>query len=233
MLNTSSSLDIAFALTALATAGVFLYTVWRYVPTSLISRLLLIILPVWIAVQGVIAANGFYWNTTTLPPRLFLTGVLPALSLIAIIFVFFRPSLLEHLPIRVLTLIHLVRIPVELVLWQLSRSGDVPEIMTFEGWNFDILAGLLAPLVYLIAFRDGRIRRGVLLVYNLIGILLLANIVSIAILSLPSPIEQFAFQRPNRAVLYFPYVWLPSVVVPIVLFSHLSALWKLSAQKLN
>jgi len=41
------------------------------------------------------------------------------------------------------------------------------------------------------------------------------------------PIQQFAFEQPNRAVLYFPFIWLPSVVIPIFIFSHLAAFWQL------
>ena len=36
-----------------------------------------------------------------------------------------------------------------------------------------------------------------------------------------------AFEQPNRAVLFFPYIRLPTIIVPVVLFSHLAALWKL------
>ena len=103
--------------------------------------------------------------------------------------------------------------------------------MTFEGMNFDILSGILAPVVYLIAVRGGNINRGVLIAYNLLGIVLLANIVTIAVMSLPSPMQQMSFEQPNKAVLFFPYVWLPTIVVPIVLFSHLASLWKLAKGK--
>jgi hypothetical protein len=99
--------------------------------------------------------------------------------------------------------------------------------MTFEGWNFDILSGLTAPLVAWLAFRDGRANETVLTVWNLLALALLANIVVIAILSLPSPIQRFGFDQPNVAVEYIPFIWLPTVIVPIVLFSHLAALWKL------
>jgi len=105
--------------------------------------------------------------------------------------------------------------------------------MTFEGWNFDILSGLLAPIVYFISFSGSQIRRGILIAYNIVGFLLLANIVSIAILSLPSPIQQLAFEQPNRGVLFFPYIWLPTLVVPVVLFSHMTSLWKLAANKIS
>ncbi|MEM9987092.1 MAG: hypothetical protein AAF804_18515, partial [Bacteroidota bacterium] len=48
--------------------------------------------------------------------------------------------------------------------------------------------------------------------------------VGIAILSAPLPFQQLAFEQPNVAVLRFPYVLLPGVVVPLVLLSHLLSL---------
>ena len=148
--------------------------------------------------------------------------------MIGVYFVFFRESFIERLSLRTLTLLHVVRIPVEIVLLWLSLAGQVPRVMTFEGRNFDILSGILAPIVYLIAFRGGEVKRGLLIAYNIFGLVMLANIVTIAILALPSPMQQIAFDQPNRAVLYFPYIWLPTIIVPIVLFSHLAALWKLA-----
>ena len=38
---------------------------------------------------------------------------------------------------------------------------------------------------------------------------LLVNIVGNAILSAPFQFPQFAFDQPNHAVLYFPFIWLP------------------------
>jgi len=46
-------------------------------------------------------------------------------------------------------------------------------------------------------------------------------------LSAPSPIQKIAFEQPNIAILYFPFCWLPTFIVPIVLFSHLVAVRKL------
>lgn len=62
------------------------------------------------------------------------------------------------------------------------------------------------------------------MLWNLICLGLLLNIVVLAILSAPSPFQILAFDQPNIAITHFPYVWLPSVVVPIVLFSHLVAI---------
>ena len=111
--------------------------------------------------------------------------------------------------------------------------GGYSQDHDFRWLELDILSGLLAPVVYLIALRGSQIRRGILIAFNIVGFVLLANIVSIAILSLPSPIQQLAFEQPNGAVLHFPYIWLPSIVVPIVLYSHVASLWKLATGKIT
>ncbi|HEV7700865.1 MAG TPA: hypothetical protein VGO43_11595, partial [Pyrinomonadaceae bacterium] len=84
-----------------------------------------------------------------------------------------------------------------------------------------------------LAFKAGIANKWLLVGFNILGLMLLANIVSIAIMSLPSPMQQMAFDQPNRGVLLFPYIWLPTVIVPIVLFSHLASLWKLLTNKLS
>jgi hypothetical protein len=93
--------------------------------------------------------------------------------------------------------------------------------MTFEGRNFDILAGLTAPVVAYFGFVKSRLSNRFMVMWNVISLLLLLNIVINAILSAPFRFQQFAFDQPNIAVMYFPFVWLPCFIVPVVLFSHL------------
>ena len=220
-------IPIVFVLTTCAAFGFFVWAIDGVGFKRLDAITPLFIIPLWGTLTAILAVKGFYQDTASVPPRLFLFGVLPALLLIVVYFIFFRESFIERLSLRTLTLLHVVRIPVEIVLLWLSFGGQVPQVMTFEGRNFDILSGILAPIVYLVAFRGGTVNRPVLIAYNILGLLLLANIVVIAILSLPSPMQQMAFDQPNRAVLFFPYIWLPTIIVPIVLFSHLASLWKL------
>jgi hypothetical protein len=158
-------------------------------------------------------------------------GVFTAVLLIAAYFVFFRNTFVERLPLSILTLLHIIRIPVEFVLLWLFQGGLVPQVMTFEGRNFDILSGITAPVVAWLAFRGNTVNRPMLAAWNLLTLALLVNIVATAVLSIPSPIQRFGLDQPNVAIMYFPYNWLPTVVVPIVLFSHLAALWKMAANK--
>lgn len=223
--------SIVFILTTFTAVAFLLHAARQTGLQTLPSRILIFVLPLWIFFQLVLAVGGFYQDSSSVPPRLVLFGIWPAVLFIAVYFVFFRKTFIERLPLQTLTILHVVRVPVEIVLLWLFFAGQVPWMMTFEGWNFDILSGILAPIVYWVAFRGGRTRRGLLVAYNVLGLILLANIVSIAALSLTSPIQQLNFDQPNRAVMFFPYVWLPTIVVPIVLFAHLASLWKLFRER--
>lgn len=219
--------SLIFIVTALLTVWLFLKSVDRTQAASLPARLLLFLIPFWFILQGTLGIGDFYHYTDTFPPKVFLFGVFPVLILIAAYFVFFRKTLIESLSLKVLTLLHVIRIPVELVLLWLFQAGQVPRQMTFEGWNFDILSGLTAPIMYFLAIRNGKVNRPLLIVWNLAALGLLANVVIIAFLSFRSPMQQIAFDQPNVAITYFPFIWLPTIVVPVVLFAHLAALWNL------
>lgn len=176
------------------------------------------------AAQTVVASRGFYHVTDTLPPR-FLLLIAPAMLTVVLLMTTSRGRAWMRLmrPER-LTLLHTVRVPVELTLWLLAGYGAIPTLMTFEGRNWDILAGLTAPIVYYLYFKRQTLSRRSFVLWNVVSLATLANIVGHAILSAPSPFQKLAFDRPNIAIQYVPYVWLPSLVVPVVLFAHLASL---------
>jgi hypothetical protein len=115
-------------------------------------------------------------------------------------------------------------VPVELILYWLFLHGAIPEIMTFEGHNFDILAGLTAPFVAYFGFTKRKLSPTMIMLWNVVCIGLLGNIVITALLSAPSPLQRLAFDQPNIAILHFPFSWLPTFIVPLVLLAHLTAI---------
>jgi hypothetical protein len=115
------------------------------------------------------------------------------------------------------------RLFVEVLLWLLFIQNLLPVQMTFEGRNFDILAGVSAPLIAMLASR-GRISKTAIVVWNVIGLCLLLNIVVIAILSTPSPWRLFTNEPANFIVTYFPISWLPGVLVPLAYYLHFISL---------
>ncbi len=217
-------ISIVFAMATLACVAFF------YKASNCSTSTLLLLL-IWIVVQAMISSTGFYTITDTFPPR-FLLLVLPPLLVVTGLFV--TPNgrrYLDNLDIKVLTLLHLVRIPVEIVLYWLFLHHAVPQLMTFEGRNVDILAGITAPIIYYFAFVRQQLSKQLLLWWNIACIGALLNIVVNAVLSAPFSFQQFAFDQPNIAILYFPFSSLPSCVVPLVLLSHLATIRQLLLSK--
>ena len=190
-------------------------------------RLVLLVLFFLLAAQAIVARTGFFTVTDTIPPRFVLLVGPPLLCILFLFLTRQGKQFIDSLDLKTLTLLHLIRIPVELVLFWLFLHQAIPQLMTFEGRNFDIISGLTAPLVYYFGFVKKILSPKIILLWNFVCLGLLFNIVINAILSAPTPFQQFAFDQPNIAILYFPFVWLPGIIVPLVLFSHLAAIRQL------
>lgn len=182
----------------------------------------------WLLLQAVLPLDNQYnSDPDAFPPMIMLTGIFPTVLTILVVFLTRKGrQFTDSLPLKQLTYLNTVRIPVEL-LYGLFLYKAVPELMTFEGRNFDILAGITAPFIAYFGLTQTKLSRPTLLIWNVICLGLLLNIVVNALLSAPSPIQQFAFDQPNTAVLNFPFSWLPTFIVPIVLFGHLASIRQL------
>lgn len=201
-------------------------TLWFFYKASK-SKLSVFVLLAWIAVQGIVSQSNFYLETSILPPR-FLLLVVPPLLLVVVLFSTTKGrEFIDGLDVTWLTWLHAVRVPVEITLYYLFVYELVPQIMTFEGRNFDILSGATAPVIAFLGYHRQKLNRQILLVWNFVCLALLANIVTTAVLSAPFPFQQLAFEQPNTGVFYFPFSWLPGFVVPMVLFSHLVCIRRL------
>lgn len=220
--------SILFVLTIVLT----LYLLYRAILESSLNKKqsnhVLLGLAIWIGLQMVLSVNGFYSDSPEVNPPKFPLLVGP--PLIFMLFLFLNKSgqkFIQSLSLRKLTLISVVRIPVEIVLYLLAYYQAIPEIMTFEGANYDILAGFSAIFILAFIFKGSVANRKVLITWNIISLMLLINIIVIAVLSAPFSFQQISISKPNWAVLFFPYALLPGFIVPVVLYSHLASLRKL------
>lgn len=204
-----------------------LFTVWMFYKASAKSKPVLVCISAWSVLQALISLTGFYQVPDALPPR-FVLLIGPCFIFIAILFTTqWGKRFIDSLSIKQLTLMHVVRIPVEITLYFLFVAKLIPGLMTFEGNNFDIISGITAPVIFYLVYSTRKLNTGALLVWNFLCLGLLINVLVIAILSAQTPIQQLAFEQPNIGVTYFPYIWLPGVIVPLVLIAHLTAIRQL------
>ncbi len=201
-------LAISFIVVSISSLALFYFATGR-------NKKLLFIFTAWQIIPGALSLAGIF----TKKPLLF-----PAAIIVTVFITVYCLKKInrQQLSVRLLLSIHVLRIPVELTLYQLYLQNKVPKLMTYSGWNFDILVGITALLLLLyMFFTNQKLHRRFFLIWNIAGLLFLLFIVSLAILSSPLPIQLFAFNQPNVGVLQFPYSFLPTCVVPVVLMSHL------------
>lgn len=189
------------------------------------------ILVTWVGLLTVLSINGFFSDFSKLPPRPALAMLIPLPIIIFIAFSKTGTQLLQTVPSHWLVFMQSFRIVVELLLLFAFMSGKLPVQMTFEGRNFDVLTGVLAlPVGYLIA-RKKNYSSKLIIAFNIIGIVLLLNILVIAVLSMPTSIRYFMNEPSNTLVAQFPFILLPGVLVPIAYTMHIFSLRQLLAKQ--
>jgi hypothetical protein len=195
--------------------------------------LLMLLLFAWFMFLYFITQRNILNNFSVMPPPLMLVILIPFISSVVFTFSKKNQQLISNIPFANLIYLQTFRVAVEVVLWLLFTINIIPVQMTFEGRNYDILAGLSALFTgyYYVKGVSFFKNKWVLIVWNIAGLILLFNIVIVAILSAPFPFRYFLNEPANTIVFYFPFVLLPGFLVPVAFLSHLIALKKLSANK--
>ena len=183
-----------------------------------------VLLIVWIVLLGILSANGFFSSFSKFPPRLGFALLLP----LPLVMIFSRSQagkqLLQQIKPQWLIYLQSFRILVEIALWLLVRNGSLPVQMSFEGRNFDILSGLLALPVGYYCFVRKSWPPVAAVIYNIVGLVLLVNIVVIANLSMPTPLRMFHNSPDSSLITTFPFIYLPGLLVPLAYTLHILSL---------
>ncbi len=139
-------------------------------------------------------------------------------------------TLANGVPMILLVGFQVFRLPTELLIHQAATAGIAPIEMTFEGRNFDITTAVLA-LVLVVALHRGAVSARLLMGWNVLGLLLLLNVVVTAIVAMPHPFQLLHTNPPNVWITYFPYILLPGVMVCSALLGHLLVFRALAMQR--
>ncbi len=228
-------ITITFIAVVITTFGFLFYAIKVASPhkkdftPTVVSTFIMVVL----FVTAVLSFTGFLSVYDAAIPRLPVI-LFFEIGIIISLFIFKKSKeFIQKMPISTLTYIHIVKVPVELVLWWLYKANIIDPILTFEGNNFDIIAGISAPFaaIFLIGLRSKSIISAI--IWNILSLGLLINIVYHAISCTPYPIQTICFDLPNTIIFSFPFIWLPTFVVPVVLFCHLASIYKLSIMQDN
>jgi hypothetical protein len=185
------------------------------------SRMVFFLL-LWFAFICLLSVTGVTGNFTLFPFNFLPIVAIPLIIILILTFSKSTADILQTTPIKSLVQLQVFRVFVEILLWMMFIQNLIPVQMTFEGRNWDILVGITAPIVA--HFFSGN--RKVLIAWNIICLGVLINIVSIAILSLPTPVRLFDNDPSSSIVTVFPFIFLPGFLVPLAYTLHFLSIKK-------
>ncbi len=212
-----------------------LWSVYAYILNSFTTKKglwKLGFITLWLVIHSLLAYYAFYQNVSVLPPRLFVYVILPEIA--GIVWLFMHTAskkFLDNLNLTMLTAVHGLRAGIEVTLVGIAAHGATPRLLTFEGRNFDLLIGISAIGMAVVASRKKW--PGFQMAWHALGILSLTNIFFHSLLAAPFPFQRLAFEQPNIFIFYFPFILIPAFIFPSMFVAHVAALSQLKMVRLK
>ena len=174
----------------------------------------------WMAITLAAAASGWL-SFASVPPTMGVAIVLSLALALRIGLSGVGGRLAAGVPLAMLVGVQGFRLPLELLLHRAYAEGLMPVQMSFSGRNFDIVTGSTAlVLAAALWLAPQRVSPRLVLAWNLVGLGLLLNVLTVALLSAPTPLRVFMNEPANVWITRPPFVWLPAVFVAAALAGH-------------
>lgn len=178
----------------------------------------------WLGVPAILAFRGLFFQMGATPPYLMRIVIPMALLIVVFTLSSWGKWTAERLPLSFLVGLQAFRFPLEILLFALASRELLPKEMTLSGYNFDIVTGFVALVLWVLLHRQ-LAPRWALWAFNILGTILLFTVVTIAILSFPEPFGLFT--PTTLLVAFYPWIWLPTFLVQLALLAHLLVYRKL------
>lgn len=170
----------------------------------------------WLIGVGVLGQTGILSDFSIVPPPFFLFIATILIAATATGFSKIGKALIDTFDLRLLAGFQCFRILAEWGLVEAYHEGIAPLQMTWEGLNLDLLSGVSA-LAFLFWKRAPV---WLISVWNIVAFALLINVVTIGMLSAPTPFRIFVEGPSTVWVTRFPSILLPGVLVFAALLGH-------------
>jgi len=201
-------------------------TEWSSPRKTQFTSFFLVGLVVWTLFVSIWSISGRMGNFQIFPFNMMPILAVPLITILAFTFSKAGRDILVHIPTQNIIRLQAFRFFVELLLWALYLENQAPIQMTFEGRNWDVLSGISAPIIAFLVSK-GKISKAGLIIWNLACLGLLANILTVAILSMPTPLRVFMNEPSNTIVTQFGASLLPGLLVPLAYGLHFLSLRQL------
>jgi len=220
MLDIPVGLTLILVLSTITTYLLFLFAISfatdQRVQRSATGVGILVLL--WIIFQSTLSLNNWYMDRKSM--HLLFPCITTAVIALVILLLPKIRDWRNALSLRILIAIQLIRIPLEIILWWSADVKQSPASLTIAFGNPDGIIAAMAPIaLWLINKKQKRTDKLVLL-WNYVGLASLLVLWMRIFFSAPSALQLTSYNAPNYLMVHFPGSWIPSVIIPILLFAH-------------
>ncbi|HEV2900323.1 MAG TPA: hypothetical protein VGX71_21300 [Pseudaminobacter sp.] len=190
-----------------------------------------LVLLIWFAIAIFLAVNGAYSAAADSLPTIQFGLLIPVIAGVALLFGSVTAArVLAAVPMQWLVGVQLYRVigGVFVVLW---LAGSIPGLFALPAGIGDIAVGVMAPFVAARYARNAGQGRGAVAWWNAFGVFDLVVALTLGLLTSPSPLQLFAFDRPNIIISEFPLILIPTFLVPLSIMLHVAVWIKLAREK--
>ncbi len=219
MLDIPAGLTLSIVILTITTFVAFLFAIALSSNARLqrSATLIGVVVLLWIIFQSTLSLNRWYMDRKTVNVLfpyittfllIVVVGFLPALKAFRV--ALHRPTLLW---------MQLLRLPVYGIMHWAVQHKQAPGGIWLYCLLFD--AALMMALPFVMRQRSSNLSSSLMeRVWHSLGLLSLVTAWITMLLSAPSALQQVAFQSPNYLIVHFPGSWIPSVVIPLLMFGH-------------
>jgi len=196
------------------------------------KRLLVIGLLLWQLYIFIMASSNFL-ASYSFPPRFALAFILPSFIFTGIFIYKNRNNKwLQNIPQHWLIYIQSFRILVEILFVFSVTKGILHKEASIEGYNFDMILAITAPIIGLLVFKYKTLSKKWLIYWNYSGLAILASVIYVFMTSIYKP-EIYGSNIPLLPIESFkyPYVLVAGFLMPLAVFIHVLSIVQL--KKLN
>jgi hypothetical protein len=185
----------------------------------------------WGALVLVLARAGVFATDPDTTAPVIVAGVaVPVVAGVALLRLPAVQRAVDRIPLEWLVGVQLYRVLGALFLVAYAR-GEMPGEFALPAGIGDVLVGLAAVVVaYVVATRGVQRARWAVLAWCAFGIADLVVAVGTGFLSSPSVLQQLALDDPNTAITRYPFVLIPTFLVPTSIVLHVYVIARLRAR---
>ena len=194
------------------------------------DKLLLIIsLIVWQVFIFVVASQGIL-KSYEFPPRFAIIFVIHSFIFTGIFLTINRnKKWIGSIPEHWIVYFQSFRILVETLFVLTVAKGILHYQVTIEGYNYDMIFALTAPLVAYLVYHKKIFSRKLILLWNYLGLIVIASIIFLFMTSIYFP-EFYGNEIPLLPLeaLSYPYILIPGFLMPTAVFLHILSIIQVS-----